>query len=644
MNEKPEKTNQLPGMGWVAAMSRWANQDVDTVGQDGPLAMAAPPTADTPSMMDYLYGGNGGMLGIIGGQLQQFFSEPQTRKDLYQLYDEMDKTDIAGSVLDLYAEDATQVDPETNRTLWVRCSDKAMVKAAEELFKRIKLEDIICDLARSTAKYGDDFERLVYRSGADGGVQRLVPVHPREVQRKADKEGKLEGYLQQNKKFRGNGSTVSYAWDYAHFRMPGNDRVYGYGTSILKNAIRPWRHMMILEDWMVGYQVSRHPDRNLFVLDIGESTEVEAQDVARRFRQKLKRHMIVDPAGTSGKSLGYDFKPIHPTEDMVLPVRKDSVTRVEKLSGSGNAADIAPLNYVVQKFTSAVRVPKGFLGFDDNAPGGMLNLKASLTAQDIRYARRVKTLQRAVKNGVQYLLELNYSLLDAGGNPERMLYDFLTDPKKAFTVHMTPVSYLDELERLELLQLRQQVGVAFIDMARDNFAFRASEWTAYILREIIKVPGDELKGVLRKAGEIAAIQNVLMRGQGGNVIASVPIQPPALDLPQAEGAVDADTQKRIDDAIADLHAKGCADGNISGREALMLSEAIKRNPRMRNLIEMGAMMWRPDAEAESMIVTSGRALPDAEALAKGPLADVLTQDDIQEMLDEVAHEHDRAGT
>lgn len=674
-----DKNQQIPGFGWAARLTRWSQGDRTVTGSDGPLP---PPRARSLDKTDdpIGYADPGGMLGLMGGSLNQFASEPRSRLDLYKIYDEMDKTDIAGSVLDLYAEDATQMDPDTGRTVWVRSKSGAVVKAADDLFRRLELEENVTALARDTCKYGDDFERLVYRAGPDGGVQRMLSVHPMEMVRKDNKEGKLEGYSQTGKKYKSAKSPVSYSWDYAHFRLRGHDRRFAYGTSLLKNAVRPWRQMMILEDWMVQYQVSRHPDRNLFILDVGSSSDVDSADVARRFRQKLKRHMIVDPLGTSGQNLNYNFNPILPTEDIVMAVRQNSNTRVEKLTGSGNAADIVPLNYVVTKFFSAVRAPKGFFGFGDGAGGEAPNMKASLCAQDIRYARGCQRVQRALRTGIQWLCEFDM-VLRAGGaeNPESDGIDF-TAPENAFSVHMGPISFLAELERLEVIQLRQQVGVALADMGRDNPAYKASEWTKYILRDIIKVPGRELDRVLRTSDEVLAVQRALLNAKPADVHTAMPtgvgaqtqLAQKQFGLQQDQGELAADQQKhqqrmdkaqmaaqraadqdeaeeanddvkRAREAINEVHARGLqSDGDMSKGDLKALSEALGTDSKLRRIIELGALLWREDGETR--LYTGGMALPDRNSEAfKEMTEDEVTADDIVAEMGEAAEKSAKAG-
>ncbi len=349
---------------------------------------------------------------------------------------------------------------------------------------------------------------------------------------------------------------------------------------------------------------------------------------------------------------------------MVLAVRQNSTTRVERLSGSANAIDMAPLNYVTTKFFSALRAQKGFFGYSDSADGPA-NLKASLCTQDIRWARNIQRLQRAYKSGVQYLLELNYMLL-GGNDPENVRYDF-TDPAKAFTVHMGPVTFLVELEFLEVLQLRQQVAAALGDMGRDNPAFKASEWTKYILRDIIKIPQSELSRVLRTADEVVAAQRAILQAKPVDVHTAMPagvgaqsdlakrsfgLQADQADQDAKQAAHDRamekaaareqsdesaedgedDTVLRVRDAVANVRARGLqSDGDMSPKDLQALSEALSRSPELRRTIEHGALLWREGWE--DMPSHHGLTLPDRDSdIFKKGLLDEVTAADIEEAM------------
>lgn len=620
-----------PGpFGWVSNLMRWSSADTIVRGQGGPLP---PPKSRQFDPTEHnLYQGlaDGWLHGTVGAALSSFFSEPRTRKELYVLFEKMDMTDVAGSVLDLYAEDATQHDPDTGRTIWVEGTDP-IVQACEEMFVRLQTEEEIVALTRDIGKFGDDFERLVYRSGPDGGIRRMLSVPPINVTRKEDKEARLLGYVQVGKRFRNDNSDTSYPWDFCHFRMRGKDRRYPYGTSILHNAIRPWKQLIILEDWMLGYQVNKHPDRNLVLLDIGTASDVEATDVSRRFRQKLRRTMIIDPGGTTQRGyMGQTYDAHTPLEDMVLPMRPDSQTRIEKLSGSANAVDIAPIHLVLDKFYAAVRVPKAFFGIDFTS-GMPVNMKASLVNQDVRYARGVRRVQRAVKAGYRYLCELNLMLLMSPGEGVIQPNDGLVNqldwraPDQDFKVQMAPISYLEELERLEVEQMRQQVALAMLELGTNNPAVNIAVWTEYVLREICQVPEELLDEIIQSDMEPEQLDHMRF-GTNANQADSMD----QMAAKQARASVE---------SARKLHTRGAIDAHLSNGEKDQLAEAIKRSRKLRESISRARRLFDEEDRLPD-VSPCPSMLPDRnnELFRTGRLADMLTEADVQEMLSEAVRE------
>ncbi len=617
-----------PGpFGFVSKLFRWSDADSTIKGQGGPLP---PNKARTADPLDHdLYQGlaDGWLHGTVGASLSSFFSEPRTRKDLYVLFEKMDMTDYAGGVLDLMSEDATEVDTETKRRIWVESKNEAIEAACNAMLDRLKAEEECPALSRDMAKMGDDFERLVYRSGVDGGVMRMLPTPPIQVTRKESKDGKLEGYLQMGKKFRNDNSEKSYPWDFVHFRMRGRDRRYPYGTSVLHNGMRPWKRMVILEEWMLGYQIAKHPDRNLIMLDVGTSSDVEAADVARRFRQKLRKHVAVDPSGAN-EHMKQRADPTSPGEDIILPVRPNSSTAVHRMPGSGNATDVVPLQFVLQQFYSAVRAPKDYFGiFDQQSGYQQMNPKASLTNQDIKYARKVKRIQQSVKAGYRYLCELDLMLKISPGdnrNPELKpadlsMLDFRREGNE-FTVNMGAISFLDELERLDVAETRQQVAIALMELGRENPAVDIIAWTDYIFREVVKVPDSYLEKIIRadlSAQDIDAIKAGVVPGAPGS---------------KTEAA-----QQRLAEVLGKIKRtdrEALAHRTLKDSEKLLLSEAIATNPKIRECINAGRMIF---GDAEKPLPYTG-VLPENELIAKGFLKDSLTEKQVQEMMEEAAAE------
>lgn len=635
----PEQ-QQVPGpFGWVSRLTRWASYDRTVRGQMGPLP--PPPARGKDATADDLYSlGDGWLAGTVGAALSSFFSEPRTRRELYFLFEKMDLTDTAGAVLDIYADDATQPDPESGHVVWIECEDPRMQEQGDALNERLALEEDATPLARDVAKYGDLWERAVYRPGPDGGLRRLIPVPPTEMTRHEDKDGKLLGYRQAAKKFRDGKAEMSYPWDYVHFRLRGKDRRYPYGTSILHTGIRPWKQSIILEDWMMGYTINKHPDRNLIFLDTGTASEVEQAEIGRKFNRKLKRHLLLDPAGVSGKNINYRADPTTPMEDLLITVRTGSNTRIERMHGSANAADITPLESAYDRFYAAVRVPRAFFGHKQEPTAGQpITMKARLTNQDIRYAHSVRRLQRAVRAGITYAHELNFTLL-MGLDPEDRTYDF-TMEKHGFNVLMGPISYLEEQEQLEVEQLRQQVALAVYEMGVNNPSIRIAELTAYILREIMKAPDKVVQAVMRSQEEVEEREMLMAQAQAGG----------APGAPGGNG--DAEKHKRAAAGAkppvkreslipVPYPAKGeGTPGSPKRQDLVKLSEAITHSRDLRRAINAGVRLWSQGDEEP--LVTAMGALP-TRAAAESCLVDAVTQEDLEDMLRESVEEVARAGS
>jgi hypothetical protein len=79
------------------------------------------------------------------------------------------------------------------------------------------------------------------------------------------------------------------------------------------------------------------------------------------------------------------------TEDFYLPVRGgDSGTQIDNLSGL-EYATIEDIDYLKNKLFAALKIPRAYLGYEENVNG-----KATLAAEDVRFARTIERIQRTV--------------------------------------------------------------------------------------------------------------------------------------------------------------------------------------------------------------------------------------------------------
>src|SRR3990172_1238818 len=85
----------------------------------------------------------------------------------YADYEDMDDYVETSGALDLYADESTQPDPETGKSLWVEADVGDIKDKLDHLFtKRLKIEEEIWEISRSLCKFGNNFEELLLNDDA----------------------------------------------------------------------------------------------------------------------------------------------------------------------------------------------------------------------------------------------------------------------------------------------------------------------------------------------------------------------------------------------------------------------------------------------------------------------------------------------
>jgi hypothetical protein len=476
------------------------------------------------------------------------------RLERYRIFEEMDGNGLITGLLDLLSEESAQVDHEKGKAIWIEAKSEKMKRAGMECLRNVMAEDRIGPVTRGFCKKGDDFRRNIYKTGAGVLGWQYAPTD--KVHRVEDKYGRLIGFRQDGVQFRAKKRTTSWPWDYIHFRLLGKDEDTGYGTSYLDALFSPWRKLTLAGDAVLMYRMRRAPDRNLILVDIGNMEEGEAMDYVNNFK-KVFRHMeYVDPASPNYRK---QYNPLTPMEDIFLPMRgEENQTRVESLSGAANSNEIFDLEFFRDEFFGAARVPKAYMGFE-----GDINAKATLLQQDVRFARTIKRLRKTQLYGMRQLLDLHYTLIsDTDGT-----YDF-SRPDNQYLIGMSPVSYLDEYERLELVQLRAEIIGATANFGQ-MLGLDPKVWATYILMNYAKLPENVVMQLLRKSDAPAAGSMQALAGLNGT---------PAGEAVERLGL----NPKQAASLTEGFGTAGYY--SLTESEKQKINEAVHSSPRLRKLI------------------------------------------------------------
>lgn len=239
----------------------------------------------------YNFGPDAMGLGPASSEMSQQVSESvrldQDLMSRYSDYESMDEYPELGSALDLYADDATQIDVTTGKSIWVEAEDATIERVLTETFeKNLRVEEDIWEIARNLCKYGNNFEEIVVLDGM--GVSNLVNIPTPATRRIEDAAGILHGFIYDpsmsfnvgTKEFfellrqreasisemRNNTKMSAFEpWELVHFRLRGKNRNDLYGSSILEPARWVWKRLSMLEDAMLMYKLTRSPQRFMFL-------------------------------------------------------------------------------------------------------------------------------------------------------------------------------------------------------------------------------------------------------------------------------------------------------------------------------------------------------------------------------------------
>jgi hypothetical protein len=353
-----------------------------------------------------------------------------------------------------------------------------------------------------------------------------------------------------------------------HFRTMGSLSQM-YGTSFLATVRRAFRKLRMSEDAAVIYRLQRHPDRDVYHIDVTGMADEQASEYMRRFRESLKKNKFYDER--TGE-LRTDFNPYTGNEDLFMPQIKDRETRVERLQGSTNAIDVSDLEYYLARFHAGVRIPPSFFGY--NVEGSLpYDSKSALTAQDARYARIPAKLQRYYLIGLSNLIMIHMAFL--GIDPY--------EEDSQFTLCMSPVSFLDEVHKQQLIEIRIDIMDRLFKLG-EQAGFEPYTWKLYILKEYGKISDELLKKILNPQAALAGGEGGEM---GGTDLGTPPPPPPAggEEMPPPPGGGPELPPPPVEEPPTPPETESLAtkvDSELSRLAEVMMQESVEASSRLHS--------------------------------------------------------------
>ena len=195
---------------------------------------------------------------------------------------------------------------------------------------------------------------------------------------------------------------------------------------------------------MLIHRIVRAPEKRMFYINVGNIAPAEVENFMQKTISKMKRTPYIDQE-TGDYNLKYNMQNL--LEDFYIPIRgNDQSTKIENLSGL-QWDGIQDVEYLRDKLFAALKVPKAFMGYEKDLTG-----KATLAAEDIRFARTIERIQRIM---LSELTKIALVHLYTQGYTDDALVNF--------ELNLTTPSIIYDQERVALMKEKVELANTILD-------------------------------------------------------------------------------------------------------------------------------------------------------------------------------------
>ena len=391
-------------------------------------------------------------------KIEQILSELKADYSMDEIFkenEEMSRDSVVGSAMEIIADDACQVDEKTRTIVSVESGDEGLAKFLQDFLEHnVNIEDRIWEWVFEIVKHGDfKLRRREYYIGSkEAGIKNVYyenVVQPYKVTR-IEYMGRILGY--RDEEFDENKVTFEKPDTFVHFlnsKMSKREKVKlkvrneednieeivcykVHGTSIVDNARYIFRVVNLLDNMLILSRVARSTQYNIVKIEVGNASPAKTQQIISDVRRRIEGSTKLRKNG----GIKTDPSPIPVNSNVYIPTRdgKGDIT-IDSVNENVDVRSITDIDYFRDKEFATLKVPKQYVGFDEQMPGSLGN--NSLVKLDIRYARSVQRVQTIVRYGIEELCN-NY-----------LRYRGRIDDVGKFDIRMRPLSTAENAERIE---------------------------------------------------------------------------------------------------------------------------------------------------------------------------------------------------
>lgn len=386
-------------------------------------------------------------------KINSFTQISNDRERVMELIDTMAEDPTIAAALELYAEDATETNDD-GQIVWVTSDDSNIAYYVSYLLDTMNVNKNIYKWVYSLCKYGDVYLRLFRESEYDDGLfdekeknkslnedvivkayskndnySHYIEMVPNPAEMfELTRLGKSYAYIKANivsrakqndmmtagtyrYSFKKDDVEVSDATNFVHAclednfsRVPEEVEIFNTekdfasntgirynvrrGQSLLYNVFKIWREITLLENSLLLNRITKSSILRIIGVEVGDMPKENVGPRLAGIKQLIEQKSALD----TNVSLSEYTSPGPIENNIYVPTRNGlgNITTTQ-VGGDVDVKGIADIDYFKNKFYSALRIPKQFLGDTDDTAG--FSGGTSLALISSRYAKTVKRIQ-----------------------------------------------------------------------------------------------------------------------------------------------------------------------------------------------------------------------------------------------------------
>lgn len=245
---------------------------------------------------------------------------------------------------------------------------------------------------------------------------------------------------------------------------------------VVKNCIKPFNQLRMIEDACVIWKVSRAAQRRLYYIDVGNLPKAKAEQVIKDYQVRFRNKVVYN--AESGQ-IQNDRRFVSMLEDFFIPRRNDSkTTEITTLNDTSSFDDMSMVEYFEEKLYKSLSVPISRLNTEVKFS---LGRSSEITRDELKFSKFVQRLRNRFSDIFDQALRIQCILKGICTDEEWesfkdfIIYDYVKD------------NYFEELKESEVLQDRLAT-LSTIDLYVGKYI---SEY--WVRKNILKMTDEEIK-------------------------------------------------------------------------------------------------------------------------------------------------------